>query len=901
MLKKIVVGILILIGLLITLAIIAYISIDRQEIKTEISSYIEKEYNRELKFLGDANLKFIPLGLSFTNVEISEKINQQHKQQPDNFVEIGELVLAVNLKKLIFREIQLSKLVLNNSKINIKRDLNGKFNFDDLIDAGDVEIDETEISEEEITNESDKNPSLDKKQEKLSTKTESDEISKSKSDSTKSANEDEKEIVADSDEEKIDSNKVNLIIDEIDINNLNISFIDQTNKAEYQVNQMDLNLQDFQIGNTATITLTSKILANSPEIKNAQAEISFDGNINVDANSVINLTNINLSANANTNLNQIGNINIKNINTSGEIKIADNIIVNLPKFAINLSGDLAGNNIEADLKTGINLHSQQTRINASLNNLSLNSNIYGNFGNSFNKFIANTITFNSKTINAQELSINGEYQNKESENPINVNYDLQTQLSAALGQQFNLEKVQLSPITIIGNLTLPEIAKPLDIKISGDAITNLISQNVQVNLKGDVDQTNFNLKASMQSFSELKTKITLALDKFDFDQWFPENKSTTNPKPNNPENTKKTKAEVRKPAKKEATKNQAAKPALNSKTQPITKQNTDTDIAVDLSPLIGINADINVKAGEIKARGITVSKLKMQLNSNGEIVNLKPFNFEIAEGTFAGKAKLFPKLQRISLDSKIAEVNFGMLLEQLKTTDLVRGRADIDANLFTQGNSLNQFKSALGGNIKLLAKDGGIKGINIAQEVRKIEEKLGRKKSQAVDNELSTDFAELSADFIADKGILATNNLTMLSPYMRLSGKGLVDVAKEILDFSLRFKLVKSSVGQGATQLLGNKGIPIKVYGPMAEPKIQFDEAVYKSMIDAELLKKKKALADEAKAKIAEEKKRVEEKARTKAESAKKKTAEKAQQKIEDVKNEAQDTLKNKLKGLFKK
>ncbi|MCP6756870.1 AsmA-like C-terminal region-containing protein, partial [Klebsiella pneumoniae] len=70
--------------------------------------------------------------------------------------------------------------------------------------------------------------------------------------------------------------------------------------------------------------------------------------------------------------------------------------------------------------------------------------------------------------------------------------------------------------------------------------------------------------------------------------------------------------------------------------------------------------------------------------------------------------------------------------------------------------------------------DGAVRGINIAQMVRK----LGKGTLSGWDDqpEQKTDFSELTATFTIADGLAETHDLKLVSPALRVSGAGEADI-----------------------------------------------------------------------------------------------------------------------------
>ena len=166
-----------------------------------------------------------------------------------------------------------------------------------------------------------------------------------------------------------------------------------------------------------------------------------------------------------------------------------------------------------------------------------------------------------------------------------------------------------------------------------------------------------------------------------------------------------------------------------------------------------------------------------------------------------------------------------------------------------------------------------MKGINLAKSLRELKAKILNKtdQQQAANQLEKTDFSALSFSINFFDGIGNSDDLDMKSPFLRVGGKGQVNLRNSSLDYTARATIVNTSAGQDGADLaqLKDLTIPIKISGP-------FDKIGYQlqfKQIGSEALKSAlKAKADP----IIEEKKK-------------------------ELKEKVNEKLKESLKGLFER
>lgn len=143
--------------------------------------------------------------------------------------------------------------------------------------------------------------------------------------------------------------------------------------------------------------------------------------------------------------------------------------------------------------------------------------------------------------------------------------------------------------------------------------------------------------------------------------------------------------------------------------------------------------------------------------------------------------------------------------------DRLEGTGDMEVEVAARGRSQKDMVEALDGQGAVKFTDGAIKGINLAAMVRNVQSAFLDAGAGEVQK---TDFAELSGTFRIDKGILRNDDLLLLNPLLRLTGKGTADLPRRTVAYRVEPKVVAALEGQGG--VAGTKGIavPVIIEGP---------------------------------------------------------------------------------------
>jgi AsmA protein len=176
-----------------------------------------------------------------------------------------------------------------------------------------------------------------------------------------------------------------------------------------------------------------------------------------------------------------------------------------------------------------------------------------------------------------------------------------------------------------------------------------------------------------------------------------------------------------------------------------------------------------------------------------------------------------------ALTSDLIGVRALPLLRSVADFDKLDGKLQAKLAVRSAGSSQRAVLSNLSGTVFAVFKDGAIRGLNVVQMIRSLATSPLSGWPEA--KEQATDLTQLSASFRIDKGQATTSDLNLVGPLVRVTGTGTVDLAAQTLAFQVEPKLVMTTEGQGRTSDPIGLGIPVKIDGPWADPRIYPDIA----------------------------------------------------------------------------
>jgi AsmA protein len=259
---------------------------------------------------------------------------------------------------------------------------------------------------------------------------------------------------------------------------------------------------------------------------------------------------------------------------------------------------------------------------------------------------------------------------------------------------------------------------------------------------------------------------------------------------------------------------------------------------IHLSGLRAVNADIALNVAGLMMRKIKIGKSAVNVVLKGGRLTTKLTEMALygGNGTATITANGATATPAVALKLDLTGLQANPALKDAIDMDKIEGALNANVDVAMRGGNQKAMVSALGGNGKVVFADGAIRGINVGALVRNAAS--GFLDSSASEQQ-KTDFAELSGTFKIVNGILLNDDLKLLSPLLRIGGKGTVDMPKRSVNYRIEPKVVASTKGQGSSADASGIKVPVVVSGPWDNLSYKPDLA---GVIDGIVKDPKKAL-----------------------------------------------------------
>ncbi|MCF2910981.1 AsmA family protein [Pseudoalteromonas sp. DL2-H2.2] len=256
------------------------------------------------------------------------------------------------------------------------------------------------------------------------------------------------------------------------------------------------------------------------------------------------------------------------------------------------------------------------------------------------------------------------------------------------------------------------------------------------------------------------------------------------------------------------------------------------DSEIDLSALNMLDASVVIRSSGLRAREIKLGENQFSVALNKGKAKLSMDKFAAYEGSGKGVVHVnaAAKPYQITTNFALNSINAEPLLTDAIGFDKVLGKGSLNWDLETRGVSQKQFVSALAGELAFEFKDGGVKGANLAEMVRKGKEMLKGDFSSVseglnadFDPNQKTDFSALTGSFQFLNGVGRNRDLNLASPLIRITGEGEVDLPKTYVNYRVVTGIVDTIEGQQSQDDSTGFKVPVRIKGPFHKVETKLD------------------------------------------------------------------------------
>ncbi|WP_299181528.1 AsmA family protein [uncultured Neptuniibacter sp.] len=296
-----------------------------------------------------------------------------------------------------------------------------------------------------------------------------------------------------------------------------------------------------------------------------------------------------------------------------------------------------------------------------------------------------------------------------------------------------------------------------------------------------------------------------------------------------------------------AAEGQATTPAKSDKTAGYPK---DPILPVDALRSLELDSNIGLKA--LHVSNMDISNIAVKVNAHNGVVKVGKLNADLYGGSVRNNVTidLRNKTPLITSNKSISGIQVGDMLKAMADTDQLTGKLNSKSKITLRGNSVHDFVNSMTGTASVNMKDGELHGIDMAQTVCQGMNNVSSLGINTQEVDRSTPFANMGATANIKNGVVNNRDLKAQLDAMALSGKGTVNLPKQLLDYRLGFMVEKNLFKETCSfpNKLEGVEIPIDCKGSFNTDPAKLCKPDFSFITDA----LKKQVKEKAKAKVEE-------------------------------------------------
>jgi AsmA protein len=274
------------------------------------------------------------------------------------------------------------------------------------------------------------------------------------------------------------------------------------------------------------------------------------------------------------------------------------------------------------------------------------------------------------------------------------------------------------------------------------------------------------------------------------------------------------------------------------------------EIPSELIRLINARGKLTVDNAHLS--GMRFDDVTLGLLTNNGHLRLHPISAELFDGKYNGDVRInaSDNTPVLSVNERIEGVQLGALAKAIFGQQDVTGTINGTFKLSGRGSDMAAIQSDLDGEIVMELLDGAWEGTDVWYELRRARALFRKEPAPEPTLPARTQFSQVSASGPVNNGVFTNNDLQADLPFMKITGNGSANFVKGTVDYRMSARIFKEpellgeDVSAAEMKDFTKTVIPVRITGPLAEPKIAPD---FEKLLKSEL---KKEVKDKIKDKL---------------------------------------------------
>ncbi len=231
-----------------------------------------------------------------------------------------------------------------------------------------------------------------------------------------------------------------------------------------------------------------------------------------------------------------------------------------------------------------------------------------------------------------------------------------------------------------------------------------------------------------------------------------------------------------------------------------------------------LDAHGTLTVGSVHFAPLDLTQLKVTVAARDGVVHLYPLEAQIDGGEYAGNVTLDRRgsVPKLSMDEHLTGVDVAQLARSAGKEARLTGRGNMNLKAAGRGPTTDALLASLDGHFDAYVTQGALDGVDLGFELGRAEALLKRQDTPAAPNTHRTAFDTLKVSAAIANGVARTQDFTLSSAVLKVTGQGSVALPTQALDLAL---LVDTLRAVGGVPLQ----IPIRVAGTVQSPTVRPD------------------------------------------------------------------------------
>lgn len=239
--------------------------------------------------------------------------------------------------------------------------------------------------------------------------------------------------------------------------------------------------------------------------------------------------------------------------------------------------------------------------------------------------------------------------------------------------------------------------------------------------------------------------------------------------------------------------------------------------ALPISTLRALDVDGQAAITKLKAFGMHAADALIKIKAKNGLLTLGPNKATFYKGRYDGTTVVDVRAQapQYQMNERMSNLDLKPFLKDADIYDKLSGRGNLTLDLRARGFDADGVMNTLSGKTTLAVTSGKIEGVNLQKLINDARTKYNQLRGKPVpglpDASDSTVFKSLTATANITNGIASNDDLKLDGANLRASGKGTVNLPKQIIKYRLNVTVTEEAGGKGTT-------VPVDISGNVAEP-----------------------------------------------------------------------------------